>query len=316
MKTHQLNALVTIADTGSIRAAARTLDLSPAALTRTIRDLEADLRVPLVNRSPTGITFTEYGRSLVVHARLVVGQIAQAAAEIDAMRGAPAGKLTVGVTPWVALAFLPETTRRFLEWMPDVQLEFYEGLHGVVQPKLRDGTIDFVIGRLAPAPVQSEFEYAPLFVTHSTVVARRGHPHAQTRTLPELTGASWLLPWDAGSRDSHAHILFKRYGIGAPKRIHFVHSLAIALGLLAESDMLSIFPWPLVEVDMVRERLCALPTRGNFEETSIGVISRRGLPRSSVAECFVRCLRDVVSDGVRSSDPDRRRLFHSIDVVA
>ena len=316
MKTHQLNALVTIADTGSIRAAARMLGLSPAALTRTIRDLEADLRVPLVNRSAAGITFTEYGRSLVMHARLVVGQIAQAEADIDAMRGAPAGKLTVGVTPWVALAFLPETTRRFLESMPDVQLEFYEGLHGVVQPKLRDGTIDFVIGRLTPTAVQSEFEYAPLFVTHSTVVARRGHANEQTRTLSELTGATWLLPWDASNRDSHAHIMFKRYDLGTPKRIHFVHSLAIALGLLAESDMLSIFPWPLVEVDIVRERLCALPIPGDLEETSIGVISRRGLPRSSVAECFIQCLRDVVSDGVRSPDPDRRRLFHSIDVVA
>ena len=315
MKTHQLNVLVTIADTGSIRAAARTLDLSPAALTRTIRDLEADLHVPLVNRSATGITFTEYGRALVVHARLVVAQIAQAEAEIAAMRRAPAGKLTVGVTPWVALAFLSETTRCFLEQMPDVQLEFYEGLAGVVQPKLRDGTIDFVIGRLAPVTVQSEFRHVPLFVTHSTVVARRGHPAAHARSLAELTDATWLLPWDAGSRDSHAHILFRRYGLAEPKRIHYVHSLAIALAQLADSDMLSIFPWPLVESDMVRERVCALPIGDDLEETSIGIISRRGQPMSSVAECFVQCLRNVISDGVRSSDPDRRRLFHAIEVV-
>ena len=316
MKVHQLNALITIADTGSIRAAARTLGLSPAALTRTIRDLEANLHVPLVNRSATGITFTEYGRSLIVHARLVVGQIAQAEAEIDAMRHAPAGKLTVGVTPWVAFAFLPETTRRFLERMPDVQLEFYEGLLGVVQPKLRDGTIDFVIGRPAPATMQSEFRNVPLFVTHSTVVARRGHPKAHSRSLAELTDATWLLPWDLSSQDSHAQILFKRYGLSAPKRIHFVHSLAITLAQLVNSDMLSIFPWPLVEIDMVRERVCALPIGEDLEETSVGIISRRGQPMSSVAECFVHCLRDVVSDDVRSQNPERRRMFHSIEVVA
>lgn len=315
MKTHQLNALVTIADTGSIRAAARTLGLSPAALTRTIRDLEADLHVSLVNRSPTGITFTDYGRALVVHARLVIGQIAQAEAEIDLMRRAPSGKLVVGVTPWVALAFLSETTRRFLARMPDVQLEFYEGLAGVSQPKLRDGTIDFVIGRLPPAATQSEFRHAPLFVTHSTVVGRRGHPNAQSRSLAELADATWLLPWDAGSRDNHAHILFRRYGLAEPKRIHFVHSLAIALAQLTDSDMLSIFPWPLVECDMVRERVCALPIGEDLEETSIGIISRRAQPMSSVAECFVQCLREVVSDGVRSLDSDRRRLFHSIEVV-
>ncbi|KWF87038.1 LysR family transcriptional regulator [Burkholderia diffusa] len=315
MKTHQLNALVTIADTGSIRAAARTLGLSPAALTRTIRDIEADLQVPLVNRSAAGISFTEYGRSLIVHARLVISQIAQAEAEINAMRCAPAGKLTVGITPWVALSFLPETTRRFLERMPDVQLEFFEALPGVVQPKLRDGTIDFVIGRLGPAAMQSEFRHVPLFVTHSTVVARRGHPNAQVRSLAELADATWLLPWDTNSRDSHAQVLFKRYGLPEPKRIHFVHSLVIALAQLTNSDMLSIFPWPLVESDMVRERVCALSIGEDLEETSVGFISRRAQPMSSVAECFMHCLREVVSEGVHSSDPNRRRLFHSVEVV-
>lgn len=315
MKIHQLNALVAIDDTGSIRAAARMLGLSPAALTRAIRELEVDLCVQLVIRSAAGIAFTAYGQSLVANARLVVGQIARARSEIDAMLGSPTGRLTVGVTPWVALAFLPETIQRFMARMPDVKLEIYEGLQAIVRPRLRDGTIDFAIGRLVPAAAQAEFEHAPLFVTHSTVVARHGHPNEHSRTLGELADATWVLPWDVSSSNSHAHILFERYGIDRPKRIHFVHSLAISLGLLARSDMLSIYPWPLIEIDIVRERLCALPIRDDFEETSIGIISRRGSPLSPAATYFVQCLREAVNVGARSSDPDRRRLFHSIDVV-
>ena len=93
MKLHQLSTLAAIADTGSIRAAARSLDLSPAAVTKAMRELEADLQAPLLVRSASGIAFTEFGRALVVHARVVLGQLQRAHAEIEALRGAAAGKL-------------------------------------------------------------------------------------------------------------------------------------------------------------------------------------------------------------------------------
>src|ERR1700691_2943637 len=126
--------------------------------------------------SAHGVAFTEFGRALVVHARLVLGQLQRAAAKIEAMRGAAAGKLSIGVTPWIALTFLPQTGQRFRQRMPEVQLEFFEGLLGVVQPRLRDGSLDFSIGRPPPASPQSEFHNVPLFSTHSAVVARRDHP--------------------------------------------------------------------------------------------------------------------------------------------
>jgi DNA-binding MarR family transcriptional regulator len=64
MKLHQLRALVAIADTGSIRNAARATDLSPAAITKAIRELEEDLNVTLIIREATGVTLTEAGRAI------------------------------------------------------------------------------------------------------------------------------------------------------------------------------------------------------------------------------------------------------------
>lgn len=112
-----------------------------------MRELEADLQAPLMVRSASGVAFTEFGRALVAHARVVLGQLQRAQAGIEALRGAAAGKLSIGVTPWVALTFLPPTVQRFRQRMPEVQLEFFEGLLAVVQPRLRDGSLDFSIGR-------------------------------------------------------------------------------------------------------------------------------------------------------------------------
>ncbi|MDE1184542.1 LysR substrate-binding domain-containing protein [Paraburkholderia sp.] len=315
MKLHQLNTLAAIADTGSIRAAARTMGVSPAAVTKAVRELEADLRAPLVVRSASGVAFTEFGRALVVHARLVLGQLRRAEAEIEAMRGAAAGKLSIGVTPWVALTFLPPAVQRFRQRMPDVQLEFFEGLLAVVQPRLRDGSLDFSIGRPAPASPQSEFHNVPLFSTHSAVVARRDHPKAGCRSLLELGDAEWVLNWDPASRDSIADNLFGKRGMPVPRTIHLAHSLAVVLGLLAQSDMLSIFPWPLVERISSKEDLWALPLRETVDETIVSITSRRGAPVSTAAACFLDCLREVIDEGARSQDAAQRRLFHSIELL-
>jgi LysR family transcriptional regulator, regulator of abg operon len=315
MKLHQLNTLVAIADTGSIRAAARSLGFSPAAVTKAMRELEADLHAPLVIRSAAGIAFTESGRALVVHARLVLGQLARAEAEIDAMRGAANGKLSIGVTPWIALTFLPDTVLRFRRRMPQVQLEFFEGLLAVVKPRLHDGSLDFSIGRPPPASPQSAFHNIPLFSTHSAVVARRDHPLVRCRSLHELEDAEWVLNWDAASRESIADNLFLRRGMKVPRTIVLAHSFAIALGLIARTDMLSIFPWPLAEVSLAKENLRALPLRDIVDETVVSITSRRGSPASPAAACFLDCLRESIAAGAKSDDPDKRRLFHSIELL-
>ena len=260
-------------------------------------------------------TFTLTSRALVVHARLVLGQLARAEAELEAMRGAAAGKLSVGVTPWLALTFLPETVNRFKQKMPDVQLEFFEGLLAVVQPRLRDGSLDFSIGRPPPASPQSEFHNVPLFSTHSAVVARRGHPLGECRTLHELQDAEWVLNWDPASRESMADNLFRKRGMKVPHTIHLAHSFAIVFGLLQRTDFLSIFPWPLVEVNIAKDNLRALPLREVVDETIVSITSRRGVPVSPAGACFIECLREVIDEGARSQDADRRRLFHSIELL-
>jgi DNA-binding transcriptional LysR family regulator len=184
-----------------------------------------------------------------------------------------------------------------------------------VQPRLRDGSLDFSIGRPAPASPQSEFQNVPLFSTHAAVVARRDHPKAGCRTLLDLEDEQWILNWDPASRESMSNNLFVKRGMRVPRTIVLAHSLAIVLGLLAHTDMVSIFPWPLVEVIRAKENLWALPLRETLDETIISITSRRGAPTSPAAACFLDCLRETIDAGARSQDPEQRRLFHSIELL-
>ena len=91
MKLHQLQALIASAETGSIRAAARTLDISQAAVTKALRELETAQQLPLFVRTPTGLHFTEAGKVLLTHARLVMKQLEHAQIELDHFGAKPRG---------------------------------------------------------------------------------------------------------------------------------------------------------------------------------------------------------------------------------
>ncbi|WP_250454637.1 LysR substrate-binding domain-containing protein [Caballeronia sp. ATUFL_M2_KS44] len=315
MKIHQLRALVAVADTGSVRGAARMLNASPAAITQSLQQMEGDLRLQLVARTPSGVTLTADGRTLLEHARLIVGQITRAHQAVDTMRGETRGRLSIAVTAWVAMTFLPDAVRRFRQIMPEVQLEFFEGLLAIANPRLRDGSLDIHIGRQTPGEIASDFAFKPLFLTTLAVVARQGHPHAESRALADLLVVDWLVAHDPQTEGIAPYDMFKRHGLPSPRSVHFLHSLTVAVSLLQRTDMVSIFPWPLVERCAPRESLCAIPVREQLDESLVGVVTRPGQPRSAAADCFVNCLLDTIRDPASTSTPEMRRVMNSVDVL-
>ncbi|HKT96008.1 MAG TPA: LysR substrate-binding domain-containing protein [Paraburkholderia sp.] len=315
MKFHQFRALVAMADTGSIRAAARALGISPAAATKAVRELEAEQQIALVTRNANGIAFTEAGQALLVHARAIVHQMSRAQDELDARRGHGGGKLSIGVTPWLALSFLPDAVTRFRERMPGMQLEFYEGLLNIVMPRLRDGTLDFSLGKPGLASLHAEFSQTPIFATESAVVVRKGHPLEHAQSLKELQDCEWLLNWDPASKEMITDDIFRRHGLPLPRTVHLAHSFVVAMGLIMNTDMASIFPWPLVETRFARDNLCALALQEEVDRTVVSVVARRGVPLSAASECFLACLKEAIHAGEASQDPERRRLYHSLELL-
>ena len=99
MKLHQLRAMLAISESGSIQEASRLLHISQPALSKSIKELEAELGVPLLIRSNRGITVTEYGERLVRRARLILEEVRRAREEIETLKGTMDGKVAIGVSP-------------------------------------------------------------------------------------------------------------------------------------------------------------------------------------------------------------------------
>ena len=140
MKINQLRYFLAVADKGSVRAAATALEVSAAAVSQALRELETAMGTPLLKRESHGAVLSYAGRQFLIHARLILGQVSRAEAEIAQIRGATGGTLTIGVTPWVAQSILPHALARFHALRPDVHLDVTEAV-GTVHPLLRDGTL-------------------------------------------------------------------------------------------------------------------------------------------------------------------------------
>src|SRR5712672_3555804 len=123
-----LSAFVTVADQRSFRAAASRLDVTPSALSHSMRQLEARLGVRLLNRTTRSVSVTDSGRRLLDRLRPAIGQIADALEGMDQERLRPMGRLRIYATSQLAAtAVIVPVWDRFLSTYPEVQLEVHEG---------------------------------------------------------------------------------------------------------------------------------------------------------------------------------------------
>jgi DNA-binding transcriptional LysR family regulator len=122
-----LLAFVETAAAGSLTAAALRLDLSPAAVSKSLARLEQQLGVRLFNRSTRRLAITPEGQRFLVDARAALRLLDQAVAEVSqsAQKAAGRTRISVGIAfgrRWV-LPALPAITAQHPQLMVDVDLD-------------------------------------------------------------------------------------------------------------------------------------------------------------------------------------------------
>lgn len=119
----QVQAFLAVAETGSLSAAARKLDVSQPTLGRHVRALEEDLQVELFRRRPKGLSLTELGARMLPAAQ----RMRDAASEITLTAAGTSTELdgTVRITASESVAFtmLPEVVAGLRVEEPGIQLE-------------------------------------------------------------------------------------------------------------------------------------------------------------------------------------------------
>lgn len=141
MDLKQLNAVVTVAEVGSITGAARLLHLVQPSVTRQVRMLEDELGVALFDRTATGMSPTPAGRRLVERARRVLQEVERARAELRPSTDGLTGIVTVGLLESVVEIVAEPLVRAVAERHPGIELRLLTAYSGHLQQWLDTGEV-------------------------------------------------------------------------------------------------------------------------------------------------------------------------------
>ena len=142
MDLRQLRYFVAIIQCGSITRASLQLNVAQPALSLHIRNMETDLGVSLLFRTPQGVQPTEAGTVLLRNAQLILGQFEQACAEIRGSTADPAGEVRLGLPSSISQILGVPLILAARERFPRIKLRVAEAMSGYVLDWLRLGRVD------------------------------------------------------------------------------------------------------------------------------------------------------------------------------
>jgi LysR family transcriptional regulator of abg operon len=283
MKTHQIKAWLRLVDTGSIRAAARSLNLTQAAVTKTIRELEEDLDAPLITRSTSGIVLTEFGLRLTERLRLAWAQMELARQDIQNLRGGEAARVGVAVTPTAMWLVLPNVIRQFRQQMPLAALSVEEGLMNHALSPLRQGTVDFVLGAAVEDSLPNDMTIQPLGGLSMVVTCRNGHPLENATHWEALLDSDWLIH-SSQDRATASHDFLCSQGINIERQLIRSSSFASTWSLLTQTDALMLCPDLMLHVPIYGQQVRRVPVPVTMPKLTLGIIQLKDAPLSHVAQ--------------------------------
>jgi len=290
MQLSQLKVLCAVAETGSIRAAARKLNLSQPTVTKSLRALEQDLDVVLVNRSSQGIVLTEAGKAVLPRARGIQAEVHRTREEVDRLAGRARNSVTVGVASVLGAWLIPPVLARHGREQVGTTVRVVEGTQETLLPMLRDGTLDFAVClRLEQEESTSGFSVRPLARFRLTVVGRKGHPLRNARTLQELQHAHWIMTRSRG-RGGVLERVFHSEGLEIPSSAAECDSHSIKISTLAQSDALALVGKPMLDEPAVAVLLEEIALSKPFPLLTAGLYMRSDVRLSPPARALAAAI--------------------------
>jgi DNA-binding transcriptional LysR family regulator len=238
LKFHQIRALVAVHQTGSLSEASQILHVTQPALSRSIKELEGELGLSLMQRSHKGMTLTVEGRRLIRHAQSSLESLRRLQLEAENIKDMQVGEVAIGVTSLTAvLEGLGASITAFQARSPRVRIKVVELRPSQIIQQIRDGTLDFAITSQQHTQ-RLNLDWEGLSRMPGLVVCRKSHPLRNARSLRHLLQANWVSLDAVTDQSSQFYQMFEQNQMQLPSRVTECSSVVLALHLLHHCDAL------------------------------------------------------------------------------
>jgi DNA-binding transcriptional LysR family regulator len=173
----QIRILLAVADTGSFSRAAKRLNRAQSAVTYGIQKLEAQLGIPLFDRSAYRPALTEAGRALLPRARRIVEDTEALRDTARSLASGLEAELAVVLDSMFPMPAVVEALRAFTAKFPTVPPRIYVQSLGAAAELVLDGTCMIGLLQLAFSDI-ALLKRIPLLTIDLIPVVAPDHPLA------------------------------------------------------------------------------------------------------------------------------------------
>ena len=292
MEIRQLKAFLAISEAKTFTAGARRVNVTQAAISMQIRQLEDEVGLPLFTRTPRRVIMTEAGEYLLDRARKILREHDTALAEIAELGGVEHGRLRIGsASAEFATQQLPGILQGLRKKFPNSEIAVSAGTSLTLVEKIMHGEIDIAFVSL---PVEnSSITTDLLFSDEIVAIAHPTHPMANEKYISAaaLAGEKLIL----GERGGNTRRMIDDFFNAANVRPNIIMELSRqeTINQMVEASHGVGTAGQKTIADEIREgRLVSWLIEGAEINWELGLARLRGGYFSPIAKEFVSLCKD------------------------
>jgi DNA-binding transcriptional LysR family regulator len=298
IRLHDLHAFATVIQSGSISKAAVKLGVTQSAISQMVADLEATLRVRLLDRSTRGVASTVFGDVLLRRSRAALDELRHGVEEISFLSDQTTGEVRVGCPEFISSAVLPPIANLFFRQHPSAVLDVEHVNLGRLS-LLLDRKIDLVIARggrsFGGQEIPDEVDVRTLFEDELVLAVGPNSRWFNRRKieLSDIVHERWILTepgiWN--------HLLvteaFAAHGLEVPNISMRTLSVHMRIQLIATGDFITTLPRSVLRLYAERLSLKALPVDFPVRPWPVSIITLKHRTLSPIVHRFIQCAEEI-----------------------
>ncbi|MEG0472423.1 MAG: LysR family transcriptional regulator [Solibacillus sp.] len=181
MELRDLRNFIAVVQSGSYTRAANQSFVSQPSLSKSIKRLEEEINIKLLERSTRYVRLTDAGRIVFDQAKKAVLALDEMPVLLNDLKQMHTGSVTVGIPSLVSTLFFPTLARKFHERYPHVKLDLTERGAKLIGELVDNGEVN--IGFVVLPANESLFNVQPFIEDDFALIVHKEHPLAKCEVV-------------------------------------------------------------------------------------------------------------------------------------
>lgn len=292
LRLRHLQCFLAVAEHRSVQEAARVLNQTSSAVSKSLSELETILGAPLIIRHRRGSELTPAGTQFLGFARQGMDLIEDGVVKVwGQTQSAP--HLRIGILPTTIRTLIPGAMSHLLKHEPQLEISIQEGSNQALIKRLHDQELDLIVGRIASPDAMSGLKFEQLYNEPLKLAARKDHPLLKLGQdwMRDFAAYPLILPSVGTSIRRAADLFLLAQELKpSPQVIQTISNEASLV--MTQEWAIWVAPRGATEYFYRRGELDYLPIDTSSTTESVGITTRRDADYKPLVQQFVQALKE------------------------